>query len=568
MATSSNDAQRGERLARILFLLLLGCVAFGVFGPGGDDDAHITYTAAKNLAESGAITNNNGEAVEQGSSLLHVVLLGYTYKLASLVVSQVDMAATGPLFSLFFAALCLPLSMSLARRLQVANVLPVGLLLSLSTGFGYWALGGLEATLAAACVLYYLFAVERFIRTHQPHYFDGHLFWATLLFLLVRPESFLVLAAFLGLFAALLVLQKKQAMLNRIAIMGGYALLFTLVIGGWRLLEFGQWFPQPVYAKAEGFSPVKIAIGLWYFIYSAQPSIILYTLALWGIWRQRQHVSPHILAAFAFCLAHIAFIITSGGDWMFGGRFFVPILPVLVVLALYTLQHHIHYRKIVLAIAALCCLEIGGFALKMATALPFWQADTFRQQHDNINWRGYPWSETDNLVHARDIPVIEALGTIIEALPPQVEPFTIASIQMGMVPHHLRNRYGDKVYVVDLRGLTTQHLDQCPALASAPKTFSGIAIRYQDYFNALDSCHLPRPDIIYDLLNREPEVNAERLQSIINRGYTIVYRQQGHLVPAPGLKQFDTDTFIAVSPTLYSALPEELRDRKVVFGKH
>ena len=559
-------ATHTERLARIAFLLLLGIVAFFAFGPGGDDDAHITYTAAQNLANSGAITNINGDAIEQSSSLLHVILLGYGFKLADMIFSHVDMPAFGPIFSLFFAVLCLPLGMSLARRLQVKNVLTVGLLLSLSTSFSYWALGALEATLAAACVLYYLFAVENFIRIHQPHYFDGHILWATLLFLLVRPESPFVLITFLALYAGLLVMQKKQAMLNRIVILATYALSLILIIAGWRLYEFGQIFPQPVYAKADGFSPVKIAIGLWYFIYSAQLSIIIYTLALWGIWKQREKVSPHVLAAFAFCLSYIAFIITSGGDWMYGGRFFVPILPVLIVLAMYVFQQYRYHYRIVAGLAILCCMEIAFFALKMSTALPFYQADDFIQQHDEINWRGYPWSETSNLVHARDIPVIDALNDIIDVLPPQTTPLVIASIQMGMVPYHLHNRYGDHIRMVDMRGLSTRELSNCPALSTAPKTFSGISIHYQDYFKAMKECNLPEPDIIYDLLNREPEVNAERKQSIINHGYTFVYRQQGKFVENHGLKVFDTDTFIAVSPKLYSELPEDLRNRNVVFA--
>lgn len=567
MDTQIEKATHAERLARIAFLLLLAIIAFFAFGPGGDDDAHITYTAAQNLATTGAITNVNGDAVEQGSSLLHVLLLGYAYKLASMIFSYVDMPAFGPLFSLFFAALCLPLAMSMARRLQVKNVLPVGMLLSMSTGFAYWALGALEATLAAACVLYYLFAVERFIRAHQPHYFDGHVLWGTLLFLMVRPESPFVLITFLLIYAGLLTLQHKQAMLNRIAILAGYTVVLAAVIAGWRLYEFGQVFPQPVYAKAAGFSPIKIAIGLYYFYFSAQLSIVIYTLALWGIWKHHDKVSPHILAAFAFCLAYLAFIITAGGDWMYGGRFFVPIIPVLIVLALFTFQHLRHYRKILFGLVLLCLAEIALFATKMSTALPFYQAETFIQQHEEINWRGYPWSETNNLVHARDIPVINALYEIIDALPPQTSPFVIASIQMGMVPFHLHDHYGDKIRMVDMRGLTTRDLSDCPMLADAPKTFSGIAIRYQDYFDAMAKCKLPEPDIIYDLLNREPDVNAERLQSIINHGYIIVYQQQGKFMPEHGLKQFDTDTFIAVSPRLYAELPDELHNRYIVFGE-
>ena len=53
-------------------LILIG---FLFYGPSGHDDSHITYAAAYQLLEHGQILNNNGERVEQSSSLLHVLLL-------------------------------------------------------------------------------------------------------------------------------------------------------------------------------------------------------------------------------------------------------------------------------------------------------------------------------------------------------------------------------------------------------------------------------------------------------------------------------------------------------------
>lgn len=567
MDSSTQHSSHPERLIRLFCVVVLFTISLLIFGPAGDDDGHITYTAAKNFADHWQVTNHNGEWVEQGSSLLHVFLLGIFYKLANLTVSNANIAAIGPLFSLFFAGLCIPLTYSMARRLHIRQPLYAALLLSLSTGFTYWAMGGLESTLVTACVLYYLFSVYHFIREHQPHYFDGYMLTSTLCFLLVRPESFFVLTTFLMLFSGLLVLQGKKAMLDRTAIMALYAITLFIAISAVRYAYYGQIFPQPVYAKAEGLAPMKFAIGLFYFVYSAQLSLIIYTLSLWGIFRKRLEVSPHILATFSFCLAYLAFIVASGGDWMAGGRFFVPIIPLLIILALFVYQKHKHYKKLLVVMAALCVLEVTVFSFKLSAGIAPYEVASYQERYPQIDRHGFAWSETNNLVHLRDIPVINALNNIIDALPPQREPWVVASIQMGMVPFHLRNRYQDHVYIVDIRGLTTRHISECATLASRDKTWSGIAIRYQDYFDAIAECNLPRPDIIYDLLNREPEVNADRLESIQRQGYTIVYRQPGKFQPAHGLKSIDADTFIAVSADIYAALPEALRDRKITFGQ-
>jgi hypothetical protein len=567
MDTNALHKASSDRVSRLLCVLILLGIALFVFGPAGDDDGHITYTAAKNFADSGIITNNNGDLIEQSSSLLQVLLLGVEYKIATYISSAANIVTLGPFFSLFFALLCLPFTYSLAQRLHIKNPIHTSILLSVSTGFSYWAMGGLESTLTSACVLYFLFAVSVFIKHHQPPYFNHHLFLSLGAFLLVRPESIFVLVAFLCFFSVLLIMQKNTALLARVKVIAVYAAFLFIVISICRYGFSGQIFPQPVYAKAEGFSPIKIAIGLYYFIYSAQLTLIIYSLCLILVLKNRKGVSPHTLAALSFCFAYLAFIVASGGDWMAGGRFFVPIIPVLIVLTCFSLQHNKHYSKFIFALVGLSILEVAAFSYKLSAGVPPSQLAEFQQRYNSIHWNAYSYTETNNLVHARDIPVIDALNKIIRSLPAQGKPIVIGSIQMGMVPFHLRKNFNDKVYVVDFRGITTQHLNQCPTLANAPRTWSGIAIRYQDYFNAISECQLPRPDIVYDLLNREPEVNAERLATVQREGYTIVYRQQGKLMPAHGLKSVDVDTFIAVSPAIYSALPLALHDQQIIFKR-
>ena len=47
-------------------------LGFVLYSSSGPDDVHITYAAAANLLRHGAITNYNGDPIEQSSSVAHV----------------------------------------------------------------------------------------------------------------------------------------------------------------------------------------------------------------------------------------------------------------------------------------------------------------------------------------------------------------------------------------------------------------------------------------------------------------------------------------------------------------
>src|SRR5438552_19214968 len=75
--------------ALLLWLLPAPVVGFLLFSSTGRDDSYITYWAADQLRRTGRITNYNGRALEQSSSLLHVLLLAGTSWTAHLPVTTV-----------------------------------------------------------------------------------------------------------------------------------------------------------------------------------------------------------------------------------------------------------------------------------------------------------------------------------------------------------------------------------------------------------------------------------------------------------------------------------------------
>src|SRR5258708_5379819 len=95
--------------AAIAVFVLVGIL---LFRSTGQDDAYITYWPAHTLAHYGRIINYSGEAVEQSSSLLWVLLLG-----ACAFVTRAPVTLLGPLLSIAGGALAVVMASRLATRL-------------------------------------------------------------------------------------------------------------------------------------------------------------------------------------------------------------------------------------------------------------------------------------------------------------------------------------------------------------------------------------------------------------------------------------------------------------------
>ena len=558
------------------------------YGPGGDDDTHISYTVALHLAETGNIVNHSGEAVEQGSSLLHVVSLAAAFKVINTLWSSLKLTDIGPLFSLFAAFLCLPIMLSLAKRCQIRSRHYLLSLLLLSVSFSYWAIGGLESTLTSLCLLCLALTVTDGFSRRNSNALLAYcpIFMSCILVITVRPEGYFIIIAFLLALQVLILLQKASEVQDKSFCLKIFCFSTVVFVALclWRDNYFMQWFPQPVYAKAEGISLDKIAFGFLYFIYSMQLSIIIYTLMLLSllilIFFKAQQFEFTVLVIISLSCSYLAFIVASGGDWMTGGRFFTPVIPLLILLCLKLLESFSIKPIFWGLLLLLAAFETLFFGLNFSTGenILLDEKEGFRGQKTDFNRSmishgdRYSWSEKHNILHLRDMATTNALIDIVSAMQAddhyKNKRINISSIQMGMIPYHLSRTFSSSVRLIDLRGLSSLEVTSCAFFDDSARNWLGVKASYPKYFAAIESGDCPQlqwPDIIYDLSNLAPRDRDLRLKAITSKGYRIVYQQQGFLQNAVANKSFDAAMFIAVSEQAYTLLPLHLRDKRLQF---
>jgi hypothetical protein len=508
-----------------LALPILGLL---LFTSTGRDDAHITYWAAYSLAHFGKILNYSGLPVEQSSTLLQTLLLAGLHSLSGL-----DLVILGKLLSIIFGAAC---AITLAR---LADRVAPALVLSSLPSFVYWAFSGMEATLTAFTLLNATLATASWLEKRRGRQFWLAGLWVALL-VLVRPELPIVWLAGLGLAAGWQTLE--QLLLNERPLDGlwkGYlpiALLSLGLFAGLMLLRsavFGMPFPQPVSVKTNGLDLDDLHRGLQYLAQNARPENLLFTAlaALGGaalLFGPRSSTSrdlPRLAAALS--LMQLAFITVTGGDWMEGGRFLVPILPLLAFFTtagLTALTKNERLEKV--GWAALLTLNLAAllaFAAQQSTGTPLWSTLSLESRYQP---QAYTWFERRNRINLRDIPVIETLDRLVAEIYQQKgAPVVLLSGQMGMVPYRVAENHFGQIIVLDRRGLSSRELVTCPAADALPRTSTGVQLLYVDFFKHLaefQACGVPWPDLIYDLGNPE-SVHAPETE------YTLAYWQAGEL---------------------------------------
>lgn len=561
--------QHYTQLVAAITLMLIG---FFVFGPAGHDDSHITYAVALQLTDTGQILNINGERVEQGSSLLHVVMLALLFKLPWL-----SPPTLGILFTLFVAIACIPLQWRLAKELQIKRPSIAVLLLVLSTSFSYWAVGGLEAPLVALLMLWLVFSAYKFI-SEATILSSVQLLVVVGLMLMSRPEMPFVLIAAGFAFICLQAWQKKKWLIGRKrTLMIAIIMILIAVLLVWRYFYFGQIFPQPVYAKSAGGlgnSLRKIGFGLLYFGYAMQLSIVFYAavfgVVLYKILRFKN--ATLLITLLISCIsALLAFVVISGGDWMTGGRFFVPVIPMLILLALWYLQSYRCFSCVISILVLVCVLEIGFLSKFYSTGMAVQHFTQFDESLvEPIDWEGYSWVEKMNYIHIGNIVLINHMRPIIDEIISDQKSVTVLTIQMGMVPYYLQRQFPEHVKFVDMRGLTTKHIPSCYLFSEFPVNWQGIFVRYRDYFQAQQTqlCDLPTADLIFDLLPMPGQFNEERLQAIKDHGYVIVFYQEGKVITNSAPKSQDVTAFVAIKGSVYERIAQRLSKEKYTFEYH
>ncbi|QHN30989.1 hypothetical protein GII32_11835 [Gordonia amarae] len=299
------------------------------------DDGFITLRIADNLIHHGRPDFNFGDAVEGYSSPLHLLL--------SAVVALLPAAYTGlalKLIGVVFGALTLWPAARIARNcgLGPRGVLLSTLMVAVSWNFAASSSNLLESSLTAFLLTGLLASLTAAPYRHAA-------VWSGLL-VLARPESVLVVGVLTCGWLFWSRADGSRTVRWFVAPVAAAAVVF-----GHRLIYFGELMPNTYHAKDVSLSE-SLIWGLGYVIDShpwagTSNVLVLLTLTVQFVlfivaanaWRR---TSPLLLLLPLAILVQVAFILRSGGDWMFGARHWAPVVPAMAVIAVVAVRACTH----------------------------------------------------------------------------------------------------------------------------------------------------------------------------------------------------------------------------------
>lgn len=305
------------------------------------DDAYISMRYSYNLAHHGELTFNLGERVEGYTNFLWTVLLAGAIKVG------LNPELASQLFGWFFGALALVFVYRITRLLR-DGAPPSGwdyvavCMLPTWGCFAVWCSGGLETQMFCALMLA---GLARYLaETADP----GRRPWSGVLFALsamTRPEGMLIFGL-VGLhrLAVNIVAERRYLPTVRQMIWGlGFLLPFGVFMA-WRYSYYGDLLPNTFYVKAGSGAAMAKKWGLpylWDFVHFNRIYVLLPLLFLLP-WRSKVSVaqeprrSSHTVVfslLLPIVLIYTAYVTWVGGDFMAMSRFFVPVMPLIAILA-------------------------------------------------------------------------------------------------------------------------------------------------------------------------------------------------------------------------------------------
>lgn len=290
------------------------------------DDAYISWRYALNLVDSGELTFNLGRAPVEGYTNFSWVMLS-----AGFAAVGVRPELVMPLLGLACAMALVVLVVRTGRRLAVEEAVEedhasrfagacAALIVALTSGFGMYAVSGLETALYALL----LFTASDALVRGRPAPFAALCAAA----FLTRPDAALLGVAGVAAFAA------RRRWRDAGVAVGVFAAILVPYLA-WKLWMFGALAPNTLHAKhpslADGVDYLRQALApAWGTDWTRNQGMLLLVAAgalgaVWGGRSRRMFTALWLLYALA--------AVGQGGDWMLAHRFFVPIMPWLALAA-------------------------------------------------------------------------------------------------------------------------------------------------------------------------------------------------------------------------------------------
>lgn len=319
------------------------------------DDAYITLRYVDNFINGNGLVFNIGEKVEGYTNFLWVILLSIAGLAGQLFSIKVDMPLITQLFSQFSAIGILLLSFFFSKKFYTKflseqdSAKPIPYLISLippfiisyAAPFLYWGISGMESALftflTCLSVYRYLFKTKKS---------DLIFVITSVLNSLLRPEGiliFLLIVSHSYLKNYLPVLKTKDELRNPDSIIVRKEIILYLVpillYLVFRYVYYGYLLPNTFYAKT-GFNLEHLNRGVEYVLSGIKNNFLyglLFIIPLINFWKDTLRKETYFF--YFFVTTYLFFIILIGGDVLPIDRFFLPILPLVIIFSTITIYH-------------------------------------------------------------------------------------------------------------------------------------------------------------------------------------------------------------------------------------
>ena len=307
----------------ILLAIIISVFHQALFFRWTNDDAFISYQYAKNLSNGEGLVFNPGEKVEGFSNFLWVMMLSFFNFLG------LPLLWSSKIVSLCISLLMILLTFRTAKAFGLNEFTSslCALTLSLSSSLAYYAMSGLETVFYAFMLLLAVLINEKYENEPAKKSFYA-LYGILLAAAITRPEGLLFLFISSSYHFFKKVISKKGIDLKtilRVQFLSFLIYSFLIILRYW---YYSDILPNTYYAKPKGTFVEQGYSAIYTNFMNAlfSGSFLLIPIFILLVKYFKKYTFPYLI--FAGQLIFMSYT----GDWMALGRFFLPILPIIIIL--------------------------------------------------------------------------------------------------------------------------------------------------------------------------------------------------------------------------------------------
>jgi hypothetical protein len=421
-------SQKGVFL--LILVILVGAAFYqSIFFNWTNDDAFISFRYAENLINGNGLVFNPGEKVEGFSNFLWVITLALFNLLgiSSLVISKA--------ISFFISIALILLVIKTARVFGLSKAYSAlsALALVLSSSIAYYAMSGLETILYAFLLLLAVY-MNKYLEKELDQKYLYALYGVLLAAALTRPEGILFML-FTSLYHAVQKIMKKNyfKIKTLVKVQAPFYLTYGLFII-FRYLYYSDLLPNTYFAKPQGtfVDPGLSALYTNLTKSLLSGSYLLIPILFYLV--KKQYLKTYFYPLF-FCFIQLIFM-SYTGDWMAFGRFFLPALPLTLIL-FFAILDHLKYP------VSSSSFKFLKYLIPAAALILFLSTNIFQARTALTHQEDYPYlvMNSKRLIN---------IGNWLDQNYP--ESTIIATKRQGAIPFY------SKMRSIDLLGLTEKNI--------------------------------------------------------------------------------------------------------------